>query len=485
MEVYGTEGLVGRAALRAGMDRKTARKYLRLGKLPSELRTPRTWKTRPDPFADYWPRVVTLLAESEGQLEAKSILDVLIAEYPNRYQESHLRTLQRRVRRWKATQGPEKRVFFPQDHPPGKAMQTDFTHGTALGVTIGGEPFAHLICHTVLPYSNWESVTVCQSESMAAIKRGVQAAVFMLGRVPEFHQTDNSTAATHDLGKGLRGFNREYVALMEHLGMKPRTTEVGAKEQNGDVESANGAFKRRAGQALHLRGSRDFEAVATYEHWLQGVATKANAGRRKKLEEELPSMTALRAERLPEFTEETVRVRSWSTIAVKKNSYSVPSQLIGEEVKVRIFDDKLEVWYAQEMRLVIDRVVGQGHARINYRHIIDSLLKKPGAFEHYRYKEALFPSLTFRKAYDRLQEALAPLQANIHYLRILHLAAKTMESDVEQGLSILLEVGVMPTADEVKALVAPEKTPVPAVPAPVVHLEEYDALLAWREEVAV
>src|SRR5205814_5892857 len=145
-----------------------------------------------------------------------------------------------------------------------EAAQTDFTWMTELAITIAGQLFVHMLCVMVLPFSNWQWATVCLSESMAALRRGVQAALFQLGRVPEYHQTDNSTAATHRIPDGheahvegrKRPFNDDYLALMRHFGMTPRTTEVGAKEQNGDVEAANGAFKRRLEQELLVRGSR-------------------------------------------------------------------------------------------------------------------------------------------------------------------------------------------------------------------------------------
>ncbi|MCH7895213.1 MAG: transposase family protein, partial [Proteobacteria bacterium] len=225
-----------------------------------ELAVARSWRTRTDPFEADWPGIRGMLEDSP-ELEAKIVLDYLIAKHPNRYQESHLRTLQRRFKQWRAQEGPPKRVFFSQVHVPGEAMQTDFTWGTVLGVSIDGQPFEHMMCHSVLPYSNWEWVSVCRSESMASIRRGVQAALFQLGGVPKYHQTDNSTAATHDLRTGKRGFNEEYARMVKHFGMVPRTIAVGEKEQNGDIESANGAFKRRVRQMLLLRGNNNFATV--------------------------------------------------------------------------------------------------------------------------------------------------------------------------------------------------------------------------------
>src|SRR5688572_9514503 len=143
---------------------------------------------------------------------------------------------------------------------------------------------------------------------MAAMKRGVQAAIFRLGRVPEWHQTDNSTSATHDLGNGKRDFNREYAGFMAHLGMKPRTIAPGESNQNGDVEAANGAFKRRVAQHLLVRGSRDFDSVTAFESWLQEVAEKANRLRRENVAEEIAVMKPLVVERLIEYREEEALV---------------------------------------------------------------------------------------------------------------------------------------------------------------------------------
>lgn len=483
MDEMAKHGKVGLASARAGLDRKTGRRYLAAGKLPSELKEPRGWRTREDPFVDDWPAIAARLTEAP-ELEAKTIFELLIGENGKRYEPGQLRTLQRRIREWRAAAGPEKEVYFSQVHRPGEALQTDFTSGNELNVTVGGESFDHLICHPVLPYSNWEWVTVCKSESMAAIRRGVQAALFQLGRVPQWSQTDNSSAATHDLAEGGRGFNADYRAFVEHFGMKPRKIEVGESNQNGDVEALNGAFKRRVVQHLLVRDSRDFETVEVYENWLQAVAQKANRLRVEKVREELAAMTAISVERLIEYRELDVGVTAWSTIRVKHNAYSVPSRLIGEQVRVRLYEDRLEVWYAKKCQLSVDRLPGRNGHRINYRHIIWSLVQKPGAFALYRYREELFPTLVFRRAYDRLTEKHADRAADREYLRILHLAASTMESEVETALKLLLETGQLENADQVKALVAPARAEVPDLAVPVVDLRLYDEHLEGPTEVA-
>lgn len=476
MEEMQKHGAIGRAAMRAGMDRKTARKYVRAGKLPSELRTPHAWRTRDDPFAADWPAVVAMLEEAP-ELEATTLFDHLLARNPEAYTPGQLRTLQRHIRQWRAQRGPEREIFFPQSHRPGEALQTDFTHATALGVTIGGEPFAHLLCHSVLPYSNWEWATVCHSESLAALRRGVQSTLFRLGGVPAFHQTDNSTAATHDLRTGARGFNAEYLELMTHFGLTPRTIAIGAKEQNGDIEASHGVLKRRLEQHLLLRGSRDFLSVAAYEQWLGEKLDAANRLRQTKLAEEVAVLRPLAVSRLPEYRAETAVVTSWSTIRVRRNTYSVPSRLIGETVRVHVYEPRLEVYHGGVVQLTVERLRGEGGHRINYRHVIWSLVQKPGAFARYRYREDLFPSLTFRRAYDALTAQRDPWKADLEYLRLLHAAASTMESAVEQALEQALAAGQCPDADTVKRLVAPPQILVPALAVPPVDLGSYDALL--------
>ena len=476
MDEMSKHGKLELAAMRSGMDRKTARKYVTAGKLPSELKKPRTWRTRQDPFAQDWDEAAQLLADVPG-LEARTIFEELRRRHPDRYEEGQLRTFQRKVRRWRATQGPPRTIFFPQAHRPGEALQTDFTHATELGVTIAGQPLEHRLCTSVLPYSNWTSATVCRSESLVALKRGLQTALFRLGRVPQWHQTDNSTAATHNLGGGKRDFNVEYERLIEHFGMKARTIAIGQSHQQGDVESLQGVMKRMLEQCLLLRGSRDFDSVGGYEEWVWMQLRRANKARSRRATEDLDAMKPLAVQRLPEWSEIRAGVSRHSTVRIKGNGYSVPSRLIGERVSVRLYDDRLEVWYAQQLQLVVERLLGEGRTRIDYRHIIWSLVRKPGAFARYRHREQLFPSLVFRRAYDALSDACrTAYKSDLEYLRVLHLAASTMESEVEAALEVLLEQGVLPTSEAVRELVAPIDAEVPVLERPEVDLAVYDSL---------
>jgi transposase InsO family protein len=489
MEDLSKHGRIGDAAMKADMHRETARKYIAAGKLPSEMPVVRDWRTRPDPFEEDWPEIEARLRVTP-ELEAKTLFELLQEAHPGRYEAGQLRTLQRRIKRWRAAHGPDQEVVLAQQHRPGEAAQTDFTHATELAVTIAGQLFVHLLCVLVLPYSNWQWATVCLSESMAALRRGVQRALFQLGRVPRYHQTDCSTAATHKIpadqvayvDDGKRPFNAEYVALMRHLGMTPRTIAVGAKEQNGDVEASNGAVKHRLEQALLVRGSRNFESVDAWQDFIDGVQRKANAHRGRRVAEDLAAMRELCVRKLPEYVEEDVWVSEWSTVRVKHCAYSVPSRLMGEQVRVRIFEDKIEVRYADELQLTCERLLGRNRHRIDYRHVIWSLIRKPGGFARYVYRDEMFPQLVFRKAYDAIQEVQAGTRGDLEYLRILHLAASTMETDVATALSLLLGTGKAITAEAVKELTSSSTIEVPALAPTTVDLAEYDSLL--MQEVA-
>jgi hypothetical protein len=266
---------------------------------------------------------------------------------------------------------------------------------------------------------------------------------------------------------------------MRHFGMTPRTTEVGAKEQNGDVESGQGALKRRVEQMLLLRGSRDFEGVDAWQAFIDDVVRKANAARGSRVAEDLAAMRELDVAKLPEYVEDVARVSEWSTIRVKHCAYSVPSRLIGEVLKVRLYEDRIEARYGDTVELCCERLVGRNQHRIDYRHVIWSLVRKPGAFARYVYREEMFPAPVFRQVYDAIQTPHQGTKGDLAYLRILHLAASTMQAPVEAALAQLLAAGTSITPEAVKALVADETKPtVPSMTAPEVDLRSYDALLA-------
>src|SRR5262245_14271474 len=335
------------AAMKAGMDRKTARKYRDLDQLPSATARPHTWRTRPDPLAVVWGRLEEML-QREPQLQAKTLLEWLQGAEPGQDWARSRRTLERRVRQWKAQHGSAKEVFFAQRHEPGRLGASDFTRMDALGVTIAGQPFPHLVYHFVLTASNWEHVPLCFSESFASLSEGLQDALWTLGGSPWRHRTDRMTLAVHHEGSAER-YTAKYRALLGHYGLEAEATNPASGHENGDCEQAHRRFKEAVEQALLLRGSRDFAAREAYWQVVLAVVAQRNAGRGERLAEELRQLRPLPAGRLEALERARARVSRGSTIRVKGNVYSVPARLIGEEVEVRVGAAVLSVWYAGEL----------------------------------------------------------------------------------------------------------------------------------------
>jgi transposase len=467
-----------RAALKSAMSEKTARRYRegapRKGALPR-----RAYRTRVDPFEAVWAEVEALLEAAPG-LEAKTIFERLQERPEVSFTEGQLRTLQRKIRRWRAVRGPQKEVMFPQQHRPGEYGQSDFTSMNDLGITIGGEPFEHLLYHFVLPYSRWETGMVCFSETYESLIAGFQRAVGELGRVPRKHRTDNLSAATHDLKDGRRAFNERYLGAMAHYGVEADRNTPGRAHENGSVEQAHHRFKRAVEQALLLRGTRDFADRSSYEAFLREILAGRNK-RRTALGDDLREMNELPPMRIEDFRRERVRVTRFSTIRAAENTYSVSSRLIGEEVELRLHAESIEVWHAEEQVAIIERQRGRGNVAIDYRHVIWSLVRKPGAFARYKYREALFPTLTFRRAYDALLERRGSA-ADLEYVRILHLAASTREAAVEAALEELLERGQLHDYAQVRTAATPEPVEVPQCSIEPPDLRTYDAITALGGE---
>lgn len=469
------------AAARAGMSVRTARKYERLGQLPSQTKQPRTHRTRPNPFAADWPWVVAHL-ERDSALQAKTLFAELERLHPGRYTPTQLRTLQRHVAHWRAQFGPSREVMFPQEHQPGRMGQSDFTEMNDLQITLAGVPFPHLLYHFVLTYSNVEAVAICFSESFEALAEGLETCLWQLGGVPGQHRTDNLSAAVVTIAAaGERVYTERYQALMRHYRMQPSTNTPGEAHENGDVEQAHYRFKEAVDQSLRLRGSRDFADRTAYLHWLHGIVRQRNLTRATRFAEERVQLQPLPTMPLEPAQDITVTVSRFATINVLRNIYSVPARLIGTTLLARVRAEQIHLYLGMTPLLQIPRLRGTKQHRIDYRHLSDSLVRKPGAFAEYRYRDDLFPSLIFRRAYDQLVAQL-PQRADQHYVRLLHLAAGTSEQEVETALGLLLDAGSVPTLDAVRDLIGGEAAPViPALTAPPLVLTAYDQLLRAQE----
>jgi hypothetical protein len=427
------------AATKAGMDEKTARKYIKIDKLPSDCKIAHTWQTRPDPFEEEWLQIKEML-ETDSNLEAKTIFQYFQREKPSKFQDGQLRTLQRKIKNWRATEGPAKETYFPQKHYPGRLSESDFTHMSDLEITINNELFHHLLYHYVLTYSNWETGTICYSESFSNLSEGLQNALWKLGGVPKKHRTDRMSAAVHK-DCNPEKFTDNYSALLRHYDITGERIQAGKANEDGDIEQRHYRFKKALDQRLRLRGSRNFDSLESYRKYLDKLFNDLNLGREERFKEELKVLHRLPLKRLESCVTKEVRVRKSSTIRVNHNTYSVHSRLIHEKVISKVYVDHIEIWYGQKRIDLFPRIHGSKKHSIQYRHIIDWLIRKPGAFENYIYKSDLFPSSYFRMAYDYLCSKHSKAKANKEYLKILHLAAQESETHVELGIKELLSSG--------------------------------------------
>jgi len=347
-----------------------------------------------------------------------------------------------------------------------------------LGITIAGQAFEHLVYHFVLTYSNWETGTICFSESYESLSEGIQNALWELGGVPQRHRTDRLSAAVHKECNP-EEFTARYQELLKHYDLKGEKIQAGHGNENGDIEQRHYRFKRAVDQALQLRGSRDFASRQDYETFLQKLYGQLNAGRKDRLAEELKLLNRLPGRRLDDCKKVKVKVGPSSTIRLLHNTYSVHSRLIGEWVEARMYAQRIEIWYAQKKIDTLPRIKGENKHRIQYRHIIDWLVRKPGAFENYRYRDDLFPSSYFRMAYDHLKDHHSLQVASRQYLKILHLAGTESEVRVGGILQELLETSEAIQFEMVKEKLSskPSVFAVKDVEVLPVDLVKYDALL--------
>jgi hypothetical protein len=465
--------------MKADMDRQTARKYIKAGKCPAELQTKHTWRTRPDPLAKVWPEATRMLQDAP-ELEAKTLFEHFLARTDSGLEESHLRTFFRRVSHWRATQGPDREVFFAQERKPGQLLQLDWTYARELQVSIEGQVLDHLFCQCVLPYSDWQWATRCISESFLSLVAGLQAALRQLGKCPECLGTDNSSAATHELEQipgRPRGYNADYLELCTHYHLTPMTINVNCPHEHGDVESLNRHLKRRLEQHLILRGSRDFASLEAYDQFVHGVLKAANAKRRQRLAEELALMGPLPNGPLAEYREYEPVVSSQSLVRVNKHTYSVPSRLIGQTLRVEQHEAELKVYLGREFLFCLPRLRGDRGTLVDFRHVITPLLRKPGAFIHYRHREALYPSAVYRAAYDRLVSDHGERPGVIEYLHLLKLAAEQTVEQVEGVLREQLDRPGKWRAVQVREQLAPAARKVIELAGLTPSLRAYDTLL--------
>ena len=468
------------SAAKSGISQRSARRIEEAQCLPSQ-RPARDWRTRQDPLESIWDSEVKPLLQADARLNAVTLLEELQRRYPGQWDTSVLRTLQRRIRLWRAQFGAEREVYFAQEHPPGRQGLSDFTVADDLQVQIGGVVFAHRLYQFALAYSGWRHVSVIDSgESFMALSTGLQAALWALGGVPEEHRTDSLSAAFNNLAEQ-EELTQRYADLCSHYGLRATRCNPGQSNENGSIESRHDSLKTALDQALRLRGSRSFEMRGDYDAFVNTIVQRMNSRAAKLLITERAMLKPLPVRRTAEFEEIPARVSKYAVFTLKGVLYSVPSQLIGHRLMVRQYAQHVEGWLSGQCVVSLPRArpaQGQRVGRaIDYRHLVGALKRKPGAFARWVLRDAAFPRAVYRQTWERLAAQRAEREACKTMVGLLVLAADGHEAQLAQELEQLIELDQLPDLAALTQLLAPPKGVVPHVVVSLPTLASYDALL--------
>jgi transposase InsO family protein len=473
------------AAAKVGVSVRSARRIERAGGLPSQQQT-RQWRTRADPLSGWWESEIVPLLESAPALNAVTILEELQRRYPSEISPGLLRTLQRRLRQWRAVHGEEREIYFAQEHPPGRLGLSDFTVADELGVLIDGRALAHRLYQFALAYSGWRHAeVVLGGESYQALASGLQNALWHLGGVPEEHRTDSLSAAFRNLtAEAAQDLTRRYAALCADYGMRASRSNPGASHENGPIEARQGTLKERLEQALLLRGSRSFATLEQYRAFVAEVVVRLNARIAKAWVVERSVLRALPPRRTAEYEEVPVRVSKFGTFSVRGVLYSAPSRLMGHRLSARLYLDRVEAFLGGVNVLRVPRAAPGQRQVIDYRHMLPALKRKPAAFARWRLREAMFPRSEYRRTWERLAAEWPERQACRVMVGLLDLAASAAcEAALAQRLGQLLDARLLPELALLEAEFAPRVPAVPEVSVELPSLATFDALLGDDEEV--
>lgn len=439
------------SAAKAGFCERSGRTLEKQNRLPGQRSLKRGRKPGSHLFAKVWDTEIVPLLKLSPALSALAILEHLQDTYPDCYALNSLRTLQRLVRHWRAVHGSDKEVMFRQVHQPGLQGLSDFTAPKTFAITIKGQVFEHILYHFRLSYSCWSYLEVVQGgESFSALSQGLQNALHRLNACPQEHRTDSLSAGFKNLTQeAKKDLTQRYEHLCQHYHMIPTRNNRGKGHENGSVESAHGHLKRRIEQALVLRGSYDFAAVEDYQHFLDVVANRHNQRHQKQIDVERPFLQPLPLHRSLDCELLTVRVTTSSTVFIKNVVYSVPSRLIGQQLRIHLYPDRLIGYLGCDHLFELKRqksIPGKRQYCINYRHVIKSLAKKPQAFRYSVLKEALLPNPTYQEIWQILNRDCVSHQACKLMVGILKLAADH-DCEAELGCNVLnlLKKGQVPS----------------------------------------
>jgi hypothetical protein len=469
------------AAAKAGFSSASGYRIADDPRLPSQKKTVRG-RRRPDPLAEVWDAEIVPILKAAPGIRAIAVLEEIRRRHPE-ISPGIRRTLERRMRAWRALAGPEQDVIFRQEHEPGRLGLSDFTDTSVLGIMIVGVALEHRLYHFRLAFSGFEHAhVVLGGESFVALAEGLQNALWALGGVPLEHRSDSLSAAFCNLDHDAReDLTQRYHGLMRHYDMTPTRNNRGVAHENGSIESSHGHLKKALEDALMLRGSRDFDHLDAYRCFVDEIVGRRNANNRRRIELERPKLAQLPKRRTADYEEKIVIVTSSGGFMLRRVFYTVPSRLIGHRLRVHLYDDRLDCFLGSTLMVSLRRgrpALGTrgGHV-VDYRHVIHALRRKPMALPNLVYRDQLFPRPAYRKAFEALLAEVGDKRACKVTVELLALAHdRGCEAELAQTIDTELDAGRLPDLASLRERFAPDPASLPVIAVELVSLNAYDEL---------
>jgi transposase InsO family protein len=474
------------AAAKAGFSPATAHRIEQDPRPRSQKAAPRE-RRRPDPLAAVWESEIVPLLKGAPGLRPIAVFEEMRRRHPE-LGGGLRRTLERRVRAWRAQHGPEQEVIFRQVHEPGRLGLSDFTDLAELGVTVAGVPLPHRLYHFRLVWSGFEHAhVVLGGESYVALAEGLQNALWALGGAPLEHRSDSLSAAFRNIEReASEDLTRRYDALCAHYGMQPSRNNPGVAHENGSIESSHGHLKKAIEDARLLRGTGDFADLVSYRRFIDEVVGRHNARYAPRIAIERAALQDLPPARAADYEDTVVTVTSSGGFVLRKVFYSVPSRLIGHRLRARLFDDRVELFLGASHQLTLPRGRARAGGRhghvIDYRHVIHSLRRKPMALLGLVYRDQIFPRPAYARAFEALLAGHAPRPACRVMVELLALAhERACEAQLADALEALLDAGHLPDIAELRTRFAPDAAAMPDVTILQPSLAAYDDIATVRQ----
>ena len=477
------------AAAKASISTASAYRIEDDPRLPSQKKVPRG-RRRPDPLASVWDTEILPILKAAPGIRAIAVVEEIRRRHPE-ISPGIRRTLERRMRAWRALAGPEQDVMFPQVHPPGRLGLSDFTDTSALAITVGGVLLEHRLYHFRLAFSGFAHAhVVLGGESFVALAEGLQNALWALGGVPQEHRSDSLSAAFCNLDRDAQeDLTQRYQGLMRHYDMTPSRNNPGVAHENGSIESPHGHLKKALEDALLLRGSRDFDSLDAYRRFVDEIVGRRNAHNRKRIALERASLAPLPKRRTADYEEKIVTVTSSGGFMLRRVFYTAPSRLIGHRLRVHLYDDRLDCFLGSTPMMTLRRgrqpsADHSGHV-VDYRHVIHALRKKPMALNNLVYRDQLFPRPAYRRAFEALSADVGDKRACKVTVELLALAHdRACEAELAGIIDADLDAGRLPDLACLRARFGPAPESVPVIEVDLVPLNTYDELALCFAPVA-